>query len=236
MLYDVITKEGIIKLCDNCSRREDSPIIRKPTVFQLKEIARSPTVYERLSKVAGIDSRDRKPEKKETLINQETNLRLLVDQNYTEKARESAKPRSDLIDNFHWIIMRVRRSRKLTQKELAEAIGEPEAAIKMAEQGVLPNDNKLLNKIENYLKIDLSKERKKLKEDSSWNFQSNIPRQEPAKEPAKETGFGEKNPDNLTISELKKLKEEILSKRSQSEEKENKDLSEEEIRRLIFKK
>ena len=42
-LYDVITREGLIKLCDSCSRREDSPIIRKPTVFQLKEIERKPT-------------------------------------------------------------------------------------------------------------------------------------------------------------------------------------------------
>ncbi len=59
-LYDVITREGLIKLCDSCSRREDSPIIRKPTVFQLKEIERKPTTYERLSKMAGLKNLNEK--------------------------------------------------------------------------------------------------------------------------------------------------------------------------------
>lgn len=235
MLYDVITKEGIIKLCDKCSRSEDSPVIRKPTVFQLKEVARVPTVYERLSKVAGIDTSKKRNEKPGYLINQETNLRLLVDKNYTEKVKATAKPRSDLIDNFHWVIMRARRSRKLTQKQLAEAIGEPAAAIITAEEGILPEDNRLLNKIESYLKIDLSKEKKKSKESSLWD----VPANESGMASTSENVFEkiEKNPDNLTISDLKKLREEKEQTRpGEVELKKDKDLSEEEIRRLIFKK
>ncbi len=59
-----------------------------------------------------------------------------------------------MVDNFHWIIMRARRARKLTQKQFAEAIEESEEAIKMAEKGVLAkNDLVLVNKIENHLEL-----------------------------------------------------------------------------------
>jgi ribosome-binding protein aMBF1 (putative translation factor) len=231
MLYDVITKEGIIKLCDKCSRSEDSPIIRKPTIFQLKEVERVPTVYERLSKVAGIDTSKKRNEKPNYLINQETNLRLLVDKNYSEKIRATTKPRSDLVNNFHWIIMRARRNRKLTQKQLADLLGEPEAAIKLAEEGILPGDNKILNKIENFLKIDLSKEGKKSKENSLRNFSPDAPVADLGKQDIFEKI--EKNPSQLTISDLKDMNSQPDNKETENKKK---DLSEDEIRRLIFKR
>src|SRR3989304_1982147 len=104
--YDVIKKEGILKVCENCYPKEDSPVFRKPTEFQLKEIERSPGIYERLSRMAGINPRERRTGRPEFLITQETNLRKLVDKNYSAKVSKEAKPRDDLIDNFHWIIMR----------------------------------------------------------------------------------------------------------------------------------
>ena len=46
--------------------------------------------------------------------------------------------------------------KKLTQAQLATQIAESEAAIKMAEQGVLPEDDyRLVNKLENYLGIKI---------------------------------------------------------------------------------
>ena len=217
-LFDVITKEGIVKMCDGCSRSEDSPILRKPTIFQLRELERKPTVYERLARAAGIDPREKRAEKTEGLLKQETSLRAIVDKNYQERVRQEAKPRPDLIDNFHWVIMRTRRSKHITQKQMAEAIGEAEAAIKMAEEGVLPENNYLLNKIQNYLGINLFKDGNKI-----------IP-ENPGPVTTKPPIFDRKNPANLTISDLKNLKE------KKEEKKENKDLSDEDIHNLIFKK
>ena len=194
-LFDVITKEGIVKMCDRCSRLEDSPILRKPTIFQLKELERRPTVYERLARAAGLDPKEKKVEKTESLLKQETTLRAIVDKNYQEKVKQEAKPRPDLIDNFHWMIMRTRRSKHITQKQLAEAIGEAEAAIKMAEEGVLPENNYLLNKIQNYLGINLFKDGNK------------IIAENPAPVTTPPIIFDRKNPNNLTISDLKKIKE-----------------------------
>ena len=67
----------------------------------------------------------------------------------------------DLIDSFHWEIARVRRSRDMSRKQLAESIGVTEEEIKMIEFGELPSDDfVLVNKIENKLGISLRKEKK----------------------------------------------------------------------------
>lgn len=157
-LFDTITAEGIVKVCEDCSKGENLPMIRKPTSGQLNEIDRKPSVYERLSKASGINPYAKRSEKNENLIRQETTLREIVDRNYREKVKDNIIPREDLIDNFHWKLMVARRMKKLTQKQVAEAIVESEAAVKMAEQGVIPNDNKIIRKLENFYKIRLSKE------------------------------------------------------------------------------
>lgn len=218
VLYDVITKEGIVKLCNKCARQEDSPVIRKPTTFQIKELERKPSVYERLSKVAGLDPNRRRNEKTENLLREETNLKAVVDKNYQEKMGQTAKPRLDLVDNFHWVIMRARRSKHITQKQMAEAIGEAEMAIKKAEEGFLPENNYLLNKIQNYLRINLFK-------DGNNSFQT----KSPPINSEQPVNFDRKNPDALTIADLKGIKE-------TAEEKKSKELSDEEIHKLLFKK
>jgi len=69
----------------------------------------------------------------------------------------------DLVDNFHWEIVRVRRHKGLTRKQLAEAVGVSEEDFKVIEfGGELPKDDfVLINKVENYLGINLRKEKKK---------------------------------------------------------------------------
>lgn len=240
MLSDVITKEGIIKLCDKCCGYEDSPIIRKPTTFQLKEIARSPGTYERLARLAGLDPKETRTERTASLLNQEKSLKAVVDKNYQERIKTEAKPRPDLVDNFHWVLMRARRAKHITQKQLADAIGEPEAAIKKAEEGALPDNNYLLNKIQSYLKVNLSKEQPKLPDDklafsSEVNAENKFIPQNPTITEKKKSGF-------LTIFDLRKLKEEkdndnVLQKAlEQDEEKKKKEISDEDIHNLIFKK
>ena len=245
-LFDVIAREGIVKVCENCFLSEDHPIIRKPTVFQLREIERKPAVYERLSKMAGLDPRKKMAEKSDYLIKQETNLRAIVDKNYQEKFGNDfkAKPRPDLIDNFHWAIMRARRSKKITRKQLAEEMGEAEAAIKMAEEGILPtgDNNRLLNKIQNHLGINLIK----------GAGLSPLPAEANPSNVVLE--FDRKNPAPLTIADIRRMKEEkerehvldagteqIKSNQDKSDSgkgnrKNKNDPSDEDIHNLIFKK
>jgi len=225
-LFEVITKEGIVKMCDGCLMSEDSPILRKPTKFQLKEIERKPTVYERLSKMSGLKiPNESKVAKTDFLIKQETSLRAIVDKNYTETAKHERKLRPELVDNFNWIIMRARRDKRVTRKQMAEAIGEAEAAIKMAEGGVLPENNYLLNKIQTYLKINLFRDENRVIPETIVS--ASVP----------EPIFDRKNPINLKIADLKKMKDEKENKEVKKEvKKDDSDLSEEEIHNLIFKK
>ncbi|HDK41757.1 MAG TPA: hypothetical protein ENG87_00125, partial [Candidatus Pacearchaeota archaeon] len=155
-LFDAISSKGIVKICSKCSSDEDMPIIRKPTIFQLKESERKQGIYEKLSKASEVNQE--KKENKVLLEKQDTTLREIVDRNYQERVEKEVKPRPDLIENFHWVIMRARRSKKLTQKQLAKEIQESETAIKMSEKGILPeDDNRLVNKIESYLGVNITK-------------------------------------------------------------------------------
>jgi len=155
-LLDVISREGIVKICEKCLLEERLPLVRKPANFQLKEISQKPrqTVYERLSEMAGV--RNEGIRKNESLDKQETTLKEIMNQNFETVSKEEQK--KDLADNFHWIIMRARRLKHLTQGQFAKAIAEPEAAIKAIEKGFLSkNNHRLIKKIENYLGIKLIK-------------------------------------------------------------------------------
>ena len=149
-LFDAISDEGLVKICEKCSREEHIPMIRRPTTFQLKEAERKQTFYEKATLSLGRSSERESPVKKE----QEVTLREIVDRNYKQRVSKDVGPRPEMISNFHWVIMRARRMKKLTQVQLAKEIAESEAAIKMAEQGILPEDDyRLVNKLENYLNI-----------------------------------------------------------------------------------
>lgn len=68
---------------------------------------------------------------------------------------------TDLIDNFHWEIVRGRKIKNMARKQLAQAINESEDTVKMIENGMLPKDNYVLvNKIQSALGINLRKDGK----------------------------------------------------------------------------
>src|SRR3972149_5688476 len=155
---EVISPKGVILACGKCALEEGFPILKKPDKRVFEEPKKG-SVYERLSRLSGV--RHAEPERPE-LKKEEESLRKIIDRNYEEKMRRqdlSLKSRPDLIDKFHWIIMRVRRGKGFTQKQLAEAIKETEAAIKMAEQGIVPEGYDLMDKLERFLRVKLIKER-----------------------------------------------------------------------------
>lgn len=198
-LFDVISGEGIVKVCQRCLSYDNAPIIKKPTFEQIDGIHKSESMYKRLSNAAGLNPEEHKANlelnKKQDLIKkQEVTLRDLVDKKFDQFGeKEPKKKREDLIDNFHWIIMRARRSKKMTVTQLARETGESERAIKLAEQGVLPeNDYNLAVKLEEILGIkilnpEISEQLARVK---------------------KQLGFDKFSTKTITIADLQKMKAE----------------------------
>jgi ribosome-binding protein aMBF1 (putative translation factor) len=213
-LFDAISNEGIIKICEKCASEEGIPVIKKTYEF----------------------------EKKPALKNQESNLRKIVDSRVV--ANESRREFADLIDNFHWIIMRARRIKHMTQEQLGKEIGESEKIIKSAEKGFLPADYRdFIKKIEDILSIRLfNKEARKRIEEQD-----------------KKLGFDSLTTRSLTISDLQEMKNkkergileesefnkeaeknennpEFIQRNTEKNKKSKGDLSQKDIDKIIFGK
>ncbi|RLG12269.1 hypothetical protein DRN69_06920 [Candidatus Pacearchaeota archaeon] len=207
VLIEAILDKGIRKVCKSCLSKENLPKIKKIYSPFVKEERK--TVYERLSKFAGINPEERRKEKNHELVNQELALRDIVEENFKRNLLESRKENPNLIRNFHWVIMRARRLKKLTQKQFAEAISEPEIAIKMAEQGILPKEgDKLVKKIENYLNINICREKPETTSINTQNQRLKEVQIEEGKKDSEEIdiSFDPVSMRNLTIADLQKIK------------------------------
>jgi len=237
-LFDAISNKGVVKICKNCAKENSLPIVQP---VDLNKPERVNSVYERLSRMAHLD-----PEKHKKMIldkerdesvkrraiemkkRQGVTLKEVIDKNLEGK---KIQPRVDLVDNFHWVLMRARRAEKLTQKQLAENIGESESAIKRAEEGIfLNNSDVLIRKLENYLCVRIRKGESPyylegsrfVKEDMSEDsFKKEIKERF-----EKETNFDYSTTQNLTISDLKEMKR----------KREEKALSDEEVDDILFRK
>lgn len=162
-LFDAISNKGFVKICKNCSNDEDLPLLQ-PVDLNKPEKVKS--VYERLSSMANID-----PEKHRRILAERTKEDSIKKYNQDRERRQPSTlkgviesnfeknkplPRTDLVPNFHWILMRARRAKKLTQKQLAENIGEPLSLVISAEAGVINNNSDaFLRKLENYLGLKI---------------------------------------------------------------------------------
>ncbi len=214
-LFDAISKDGVIKICEECAFREDIPIIKRPTSFQLKAAVTPSSVYNRLSNMAGLNPEEHRQKfsqfpsrRSEPLKKPDVTLRDIVDRDYQKRTqgKEGVKiPRPDLVDNFHWIIMRARRMKKLSFAQVAKEIAESEQAIENAEKGVLPEDPRFIRKLESYYGISL------IKKDPI----------EQIREKPKNINFEDIVSKNLTIADLKDMQretEKLALKRKEPEE------------------
>ena len=248
LLFDVVSPEGIVKICRRCNLEEEFPLIKQAKKEPL--IEKKKGVYERLSRYAGINpERHRKrlelEKEEEVLKKQEVSLRDIIDENFKKKIpEEENQEKSNLIHNFHWVVMRARRSKKMTQSQFAHEIYEPEEAVRTLEQGILPKDSeKLILKVENYLRINLRQIPKR-------SFEGDLTRESLKKQFEEKVSFDEFTTKNLTISDLKEMdsKGASFELKEQSQEefldpfykddkrklKEETDLSDEEIERIIY--
>ena len=173
-LKEAISEKEIVMICERCQDKENLPLIRKVNLDSLNN-EKTPSVQERLSRMAGVpfnpraqsekmlEERKRKEDGLEAMKKQNEELRKVADKKFKQQM-EKSKPEtssaedSSMVRNFHWIIMRARRARHMTQRQLADMIREPEAAIAAAENGTLPREREaLVNKIQKALNIQITK-------------------------------------------------------------------------------
>ena len=200
-LLDAIDGNEIIKICEECSLIENIPVIRKPSSFQLKTNEKSQTVYERLSQISGVETPEKKEQEKVRKIAEElaqgkiTTKELSIKQKQ-ELTKKINKP-LNLVDNFHWHIQMARRKKKLSQQQLAEAIGETEEIITFIEKNELPDDAaRIIRKIQQYLGLRLEK----------TEFEAEQARIQEAKKVSRVLEFDKSKLDNLTINDLIEMK------------------------------
>lgn len=149
-LFDAIYECKSAMLCERCAIIENIPIIKKPDVGQLKASEKNVDVYERMKRLSGY--KDHKDEEK---LLREERLRELDKNPMLELP---VKEQLNLVEHFHWDIMKGRRRKGLSHRQLAEAIGESEIAIDMLEHGKLPENSEILiKKLEQYFQINLRK-------------------------------------------------------------------------------
>ena len=204
-LLDAVKGTELIKICEECALMEDIPIIRKPTSSQLikeKEIKQL-SVEDRLRRMSGVKD----PKKEQAKITQTIATQILdkarregvafdAKVSYTRKMNKPL----NLVDNFNWHITMARKQKKLTRKQLAEAIGEKEAVLMLIENNEFPDDAlRIITKIEQYLGV-------KLRKDSEVKTESLIEKKQDS--PVTVLKLDKEKAKNLTIADLVKIKEE----------------------------
>ena|SRR3989344_3991670 len=230
VLFSAIVKEGVVAVCEDCSVKEKILIIKR--VGQLRESERNQTIYERLSQMAGLDPvghkekimREERIELKRKEIRKPAEKKNL---SFTNLKQANPQFEEGLIRNYHWTIFNARRAMKLTQKQLAEEIGEPEESVKLVERGILP-DNYLpfIRKLQTCLRVTLFNAQ--LKKD--FNLEKSAPKVEEPKIPYwRKLGFLQGNREKRKAQEQK----ENESKKEKTPD-EMRMLSREEIDRITF--
>jgi len=117
---------------------ENVPIIKKPATEQLKEAESGIGVYERMQRIQGV-----KEERKKDVFFKEDKINEL---NSHPELELPEQKKLNLIEHFHWELMKLRRRKGLTQQQLAENLGESEIAIQMMEKSKLPENAETLIK------------------------------------------------------------------------------------------
>jgi len=185
--FDVISGEGIITLCKECYLGEEAPRVKNSSEENFEDINNQEKVYERLSKSTGFDLNKHKENIKSSKETEQS-FRQLVDKKFD--STQSKSKNEDLVDNFHWIIMRARRMKKMTSSELAKELGVDLSEIQMAEKGIIKNgDYNFVQNLEKILGISLFKPEIKKRIETQKS----------------QLGFMEGDSKDLTISDLKEM-------------------------------
>ena len=149
-LFDVIYEGRIGILCERCAIIENIPILKRPDTIQLKATEKNTNVYDRMKIMSGY-----KEPNSNSNFSREQRIRELEK---NPKLQLPIKEQLNLVEHFHWEIMKNRRRKGLSHRQLAEAIGESELAIDILEKGKLPEDPEgLIKKLEQFFQVSLRK-------------------------------------------------------------------------------
>src|SRR3989344_3036225 len=199
-LIDAIQRNEVIKLCEECAVFETMPIIRKPNASQLDFSHKPYSVRESLSKMAGIENKEKKEQENISKIAREVFTRKIdkeKERNFEASiraARNRNKP-LNLVENYNWKILMGRKQRKITRSQLAKAIGESEESVRLIETKEFPDDAlRIIEKVEQYFGIKLRKE------------QENQTRE--VQVPARVLKFERNGINSITIADLQRMKQE----------------------------
>jgi len=139
---EAIEEGRIVKVSESYAQKERLPILRKPSVGQMQK------TYSQLP-----------PKTKESDYEKQLEMNLKIRKEMEKPPSWQEKQvLSSLIDNFNWHILKERKRKGLTRKQLARLIGIPENNLRIIEYGRLPsNDFVLIHKIQEALEINLRK-------------------------------------------------------------------------------
>lgn len=171
-LFDIVSEEGIVNICEDCVQDDKVPIVRRPLEGAFEDTNSKNSVRERLSSIAGINLNEHRKfgEEDDKKYLQDAALKEIVDENLSVGSAESLDVEVDLIRNFHWIVMRARRLKKITLSELAKKIAEPEEVLKMIERGDVSKSNmELIKKLELFFGIMVLTDEARKKNDYDSN-------------------------------------------------------------------
>lgn len=249
LLYEGVAKEGFVNICRKCYVKNEIPLVEKKDITP--ETERKISVRERLVSMAGLKKEKFKVIDKSASKEQEDEkLNKILEKNFKENLPRGFGSYSDLVDNFHWIIMRKRRMQKLTQEQFAKKIFEPLIVIQHVEKGELPKKYyNLIKKIENSLGVFLFKEDNRSFEPSriigETKVASGITISDVKRFHEQEVfkKQGEIQPEELNLNKVEEMvgvpvgeeEEEKKEKRKWfSKKKKDEDISQEEIDKIVF--
>lgn len=163
-LYAVVYKEKLVPMCRRCADFEDLIIIKRVNAVLEPVKERHQSVYERMVHISGVKRDPKEFDKKRPLEvvpagPKEPTLRDIVEKNLKKAGSpvidQKVMTAPKVVNNHHWIVMRARRSKKISQDQLAELINEPVIVIVDIERGKIPDNPFVLRKVEDALKIKI---------------------------------------------------------------------------------
>lgn len=149
VLYEGIYDREMIFVCQDCAREERVPVIKKPSLEQLKDADKFYSVRERMEKMSGMKKmRTNIGEDQQVVLRNLTKLRM----------PEPKQKHEDIEDNYYWEINMARRRKKMTTNQLARETGISLEVIENLEKGKIPTEfREILSKLEEYFNIKLLK-------------------------------------------------------------------------------
>ena len=146
-LVHAINGKEIILACERCVASEDLLVVKRPTEEQIAFANKPYTVKERLAKAMNAG----RAEQAKPQVSSFNAPKL-----YCLSRLHNVELPIKLVENFNWVILRARKAKKLNQNQVAQAIQEPIAELKILESGCLSdNSEKIINKLEQYFHIQL---------------------------------------------------------------------------------